>query len=384
MKRSPIKMLGELCDVEGGNAAPQGDENFKNGTLPFVRMKDLGRYHLTSNLTQTDDRLTDESAAINRMKIFEPGCILFPRSGSVALNHRAILGVRASIVSHIGVLRNFRPEIRSNFLYAYLTTFDMTTLSKKTTGVDSIAFSDVKRIRIPVPPLAEQDRIVRLLSEADQLRKLRGQTDRRTANLIPAIFHEMFGDSATNSKNLPIVPLGSVLSFKTGKLDSNAAVKDGAYPFFTCSREDARIDTFAFDCEALLLAGNNATGDYSVKHYKGKFNAYQRTYVLNLLNANHSYHFMQQALQLKLREFKRLSLGTNTKYLTLGILKKVMISLPDAEQQHEFAMRMIEATSLKGAQAASHRQLDALFQSLLHNAFNDQEAPETSRQPQTV
>ncbi len=131
MKHWPIKPLVELCDVEGGNAAPQGDEHFQDGTIPFVRMKDLGRPHFSNNLTETDDKLTIASATANRMKFFEPGCILFPRSGSVALNHRAILGVRACIVSHIGVLHNLRPEITPGFLYLYLTTFDMTGLSKK-------------------------------------------------------------------------------------------------------------------------------------------------------------------------------------------------------------------------------------------------------------
>ncbi len=230
--------------------------------------------------------------------------------------------------------------------------------------------SELAKLQIPVPPLVEQERIVKLLDEADELRKIRAKADNRTANLVPALFNEMFGDPDTNPKKLPIVSLGNLLSFKTGKLDSNAAVKNGAYPFFTCSREDFKIDRYAFDCEALLLAGNNAVGEYSVKHYKGKFNAYQRTYVLQLLNADHSYGFMQQALQLRLRELKRLSLGTNTKYLTMGILTNIKIPLPDSTLQLEFAQRVAEIRELEAAQAASRQRLESLFQSMLHRAFN--------------
>jgi len=146
-------------------------------------------------------------------------------------------------------------------------------------------------------------------------------------------------------------------------------VEGGAYSFFTCSREDSRIDTYAFDCEALLLAGNNAVGEYSVKHYKGKFNAYQRTYVLNLLNPDHSYGFMQQALQLRLQEMKRLSLGTNTKYLTLSILKNITVPMPDSTLQKEFAQRVTEILELEACQANNRRRLDELFQSLLYRAF---------------
>ena len=51
-----------------------------------------------------------------------------------------------------------------------------------------------------MPPLAEQERIVKLLDEADALRKLRAQADRRTAEFIPALFHQMFGDPVVNSR----------------------------------------------------------------------------------------------------------------------------------------------------------------------------------------
>ena len=55
---------------------------------------------------------------------------------------------------------------------------------------------------------------------------------------------------------------------------------EGLYPFFTCAEEVYRIDNFAFDTEALLISGNGVNLGY-IHYYKGKFNAYQRTYVLN-------------------------------------------------------------------------------------------------------
>jgi type I restriction enzyme, S subunit len=88
--------------------------------------------------------------------------------------------------------------------------------------------------------------------------------------------------------------LGELVTFKTGKLDSNAAVPDGDYPFFTCSQETLRTNTFSFDTECVLLAGNNATGIFPLKYFKGKFDAYQRTYVVrpsdtNVLNTKFLY-----------------------------------------------------------------------------------------------
>lgn len=74
--------------------------------------------------------------------------------------------------------------------------------------------------------------------------------------------------------------LGDIVDFRTGKLDSNAATEGGLYPFFTCSPNTLEINQYTFDTEAVLLAGNNANGVFPVKYYNGKFDAYQRTYVI--------------------------------------------------------------------------------------------------------
>ena len=80
------------------------------------------------------------------------------------------------------------------------------------------------------------------------------------------------------------VALKDAVTFKTGKLNSNAATKNGRYPFFTCSQEVYRTDTFSFDTECVLLGGNNANAIYPIFYFKGKFDAYQRTYVIESKN----------------------------------------------------------------------------------------------------
>ena len=127
-----------------------------------------------------------------------------------------------------------------------------------------------------------------------------------------------------------------MFSIRTGKLDSNAMVENGAYPFFTCAKEVFKIDKYAFDQEALLLAGNNAAGKYDVKYYNGKFNAYQRTYVL-ALKENWSYQFFKCQLEDKLFYLQRQSLGGLTKYLTLSILGKLNFIVPEVDKQNQFA-----------------------------------------------
>jgi type I restriction enzyme S subunit len=76
---------------------------------------------------------------------------------------------------------------------------------------------------------------------------------------------------------MKLIPLGQITDISTGKLDVNASAEDGLYPFFTCAAKPYRINEYAFDAEAVLIAGN---GDLNVKYYEGKFNAYQRTYIV--------------------------------------------------------------------------------------------------------
>ena len=131
--------------------------------------------------------------------------------------------------------------------------------------------------------------------------------------------------------------LGDIAKFQTGKLNSNAAVENGKYPFFTCSPNTLAIDNYAFDKEAILLAGNNAEGNFSIKYYKGKFNAYQRTYIIETYNDKCDIKFLFYALKLCLQQFKLMSQGTSTKFLTAVILNNFEISLPPLAEQRRIA-----------------------------------------------
>jgi type I restriction enzyme S subunit len=134
------------------------------------------------------------------------------------------------------------------------------------------------------------------------------------------------------------VMLGEVAAFKTGKLDSNAAVPNGNYPFFTCSQETLRTNTYSFDTECVLLAGNNANGIYPLKYFNGKFDAYQRTYVVTSRNRQVlTTRFLYYALRPKLSQFRSVSTGAATKFLTLSILNETEIEVPPLPVQHRIA-----------------------------------------------
>lgn len=294
-----------------------------------------------------------------------------PNLNSVAQVPSHLDGATAS--TGFTVLRPLINKLDGRYLFHWVKTSKFVSdMVKKATGANYPAVSDrvIKESLLPLPSLSEQERIATILDKADALREKRWQTIAKLDTLLQSVFLDMFGDPVTNPKGWAILPLEQVLHFRTGKLDSNAAVKGGEYPFFTCSREDYQIDTYAFDCEALLLAGNNATADYSVKYYKGKFNAYQRTYVINLLTPEHSYFYMKHALERKLQDMKRLSKGTNTKYLTLELLNRLQIQTPSTEHQRNFEVFALKLAKHREKLESALRKTDELFQSLQQRAFN--------------
>jgi type I restriction enzyme S subunit len=135
-----------------------------------------------------------------------------------------------------------------------------------------------------------------------------------------------------------VLPLEGLVNFKTGKLNSNAAKPDGMFPFFTCSQETFRTDTWSFDGEYVLLAGNNAAGIYPLKYFNGKFDAYQRTYAINAIDENVLVtRYVYYALRLQLELMKSISTGVATKFLTLSLLNRTQIPIPPLATQKKIA-----------------------------------------------
>ena len=128
--------------------------------------------------------------------------------------------------------------------------------------------------------------------------------------------------------------LGELCSVVTGRLDANAQTLDGKYAFFTCGREVFRTDTYAFDCDAILLGGNNASGDYKMHRYSGKFNAYQRVYVISGREPNFL-NYLYYVITFWLGHLKKNSQGTTTRFIKLGQVTGMLVPVPPcAEQKH--------------------------------------------------
>lgn len=198
-------------------------------------------------------------------------------------------------------------------------------------GLLNISYEEYTGIDLYLPSLPEQQKIADFLSLVDQRiekqRQLVESLKKYKRGLLSAIFDKI---SSTST-----LTLGEICNITTGKLDANAMVVGGKYRFYTCAREYFEIDTYAFDTDALLISGNGANVGY-IHHYCGKFNAYQRTYVLDGFQENimYIYYYLQANLHPRIEAEKK---AGNTPYIVLSTLSDMLIKLPAKERQNNIA-----------------------------------------------
>jgi type I restriction enzyme S subunit len=166
--------------------------------------------------------------------------------------------------------------------------------------------------------------------------------------------------------------LGDLCRIKTGKKDVNQGNPDGKFPFFTCAAEHTFSDSFSFDTEALLIAGNGDVG--KVSYYKGKFEAYQRTYVLYDF-AEVMPRFLFLILDGKLKDtVSKQKLGNTMPYIKVGMLTDFQLPVPPLAEQQRIVGILDEAfAGLATAKANAEKNLQnarALFESHLQSVFS--------------
>lgn len=136
------------------------------------------------------------------------------------------------------------------------------------------------------------------------------------------------------------VLLKDYCTIKTGKRDANHGNPQGAYPFFTCADEIFKIDEFNFDGDAILIAGN---GNFNIKHFSGKFDAYQRTYVLQNFNIN--YKFLYYYLVANLKDLTKGHRGSTVQYIRLANLTEYPVPVFNADEQERIVAKIEELLS---------------------------------------
>lgn len=390
MKAWPTKPLGELAQITAGEPAPQHPEEFSDDGIPFVRMRDVGRFGQTTCLLETKDRLAPSTS--KRFKRFPAGAILVPKNGaSIRLNHRAILGTEAHVVSHLAVIMP-KPELDTRYTYYWLCGMDLSSVAHQA-DLPSMKTSDLAKLQVPVPPLTEQRRIVQLLDEADELRNLRNQADHRTAQLIPALFNEMFGDPAVNLKGWPTMYAGELMESCDYGTSQKANDTGRGIPMLRMGNVTTIGQLDLSNLKTVELEGKELVrqklepGDVLFNRtnsrelvgktgmWEGRCEAVAASYFIRVRfrsDIEHPLHFTTfmntPYMKGRLADIARGAVGQAN--INSQELKSIAVPVPPLTLQKHFAKRVGEIRVMQSEQAASRRTLDDLFQSMLQRAFS--------------
>ena len=165
------------------------------------------------------------------------------------------------------------------------------------------------------------------------------------------------------------VRIGDICEITTGKYDVNEGSTDGEYPFFTCAAEPLKSNHYSFDGEAILLAGNGANVGLTL-FYNGKFEAYQRTYVLQKFNAYPKYVFFYFKSFWK-QQVSNKQYGSATNYIRLDNITDFKIPLPDLKTQQEIAHVLEQADKARQQRKVANALTDQFLQSSFLFFFGD-------------
>ena len=229
----------------------------------------------------------------------------------------------------------------------------------------TINWKNLKELKFELPSLSEQKKLAAVLwsiyETKEEYKKLIDATD----ELIKSQFIKMFGTAdswlAGDTGKYNYEKLGKLTNIRTGKLDANAA-EGGDYPFFSCSAETLMIDRYSYDCECVLVAGN---GDFNVKYYNGKFDAYQRTYIIESNTERLSVPFLYLFMMIYVDTLKHQSIGSVIKYIKLGNLIDALIPFPPLNVQEQFVMFAEQCDKSKFALQEAIKDLEAMSKKII-------------------
>ena len=248
-------------------------------------------------------------------------------------------------------LRCKNPE----FIYNLINTdYFCNQVLEKCTGTNypAITSGELYKILVNIPINdTEKQKIAEILDCATRQVELQEQLVDKLKVQKKALMQKLL----TPQPDWQEVKLGDICKITTGKLDANEMVENGKYPFFTCSKDIYKIDKYSYDMEALLMAGNGEIGD--IKYYNGKFNAYQRTYILYNFTFNIKYamqylllHFNQavcKGSQKSSMPYIRVDLLNNAKILYPQNLDQIAIFLENFDKKIELQQKLLEQYKLR-------------------------------------
>lgn len=323
----------------------------------------LGLEHLDSDCLKVS-RFGTEVAPVGEKLIMRKGDVLFGKRR--AYQKKVAIAPFDGIFSAHGMVLRPREDVIDAQFFPFFISSDYFLDAAIKISVGSLSptinWRDLKNLEFDLPAQPEQRKLATILQSMSDTIECYKTLLIKTDELVKSQFVEQMQIWHKLGQGKK-VRMGDFTRICTGKLDANAASQEGRYPFFTCSRIPLRIDTYSYDCECVLVAGN---GELNAKYYNGKFDAYQRTYIIQskdkrLLSVPFLYRFLEQYVD----TLQKQAIGGVIKYIKLGMLTNAELILPPVSLQIEFVHCARQIDKSKGELERALSELTLTYKRIL-------------------
>lgn len=340
-------LLSSIIDlISGGTPKTSHSEYWENGNIGWLSVTDFNDdYRFVYN---SEKKITEMGVKNSNTKFLEKGDLIISARGTVGA--LAQIGKPMCFNQSCFGIRAKKGKATNDFLYYALKNY-VRNIQKRGQGsvFNTINLASFDLMEIEIPKNIElQQKIANALSSLDSKIELNNKINKELEAMAKTLYDYWFvqfdfpdengkpykssgGKMVYNlelKREIPegwkIKTISELLNVVTGKEDANFAVENGKYPFFTCSENILSCDEYAFEGKAILIAGN---GNFNVKIYEGKFNAYQRTYVL-IPNDEKFYSVIFYAVKDQLKKLSNGSAGSIIKFITKGDVDNIPLVLP--------------------------------------------------------
>lgn len=354
--------IGEMFDLYSGNTPSRLNKEHFKGTVNWISSGELKEHYIYSSKEQ----ISEEAA--KSLKLLPVGTFVIAIYGLEAEGVRGTGSIIQEPSTISQACMSFIPKgvIENEFLYSWYKKHGNVIGIRYAQGTkqQNLSYDILEKFMIAYPNTKEQEKLNKFISLLDERIATQNKIIDKLQSLIKGIAQHCIRDFTNGCE---YVRLGDICKITTGKLDANAQVENGQYPFFTCAERPFNIDNYAFDTEALLISGNGANLGY-INYYKGKFNAYQRTYVLDYFSVNIQY--VKWALKVLLPQ--RIAIeksSSNTPYIVLSTLADLKIPIPNNSKQNHIADLMMSFERKLSTQLALSDLYNKQKQYLLRQMF---------------
>ena len=388
MSKWPLIPLGEICSTSSGGTPSRSHPEYFGGEVLWIKSGDL----TDGEVIHCDENITDEALRHSSAKLFPRGTVLLAMYGATvgklgmlevdAATNQAVCGISA-------------PESLDRwFLFFFLLSQRQKLISLCSGGAQpNISQKIVRELLVPAPPLPEQRRIVDLLSRAEAIVRLRREAEKKAAELIPALFNDMFGDPATNPKGWPVRKVADfVKRFEGGKNIQAGSENGSAYRILKVSavtsgvyRESERKpspDGYNPPASHIVRPGDMLFSRANTEELVGATAVVEKTdgatllpdklwrFVWNEPVESAYMHALFQSGHTR-QELGKLSSGTSASMRNISQGKLFALTMPIApySAQKEFAERSAMMRSIQIQQSTATAKAQATFDAMLADAF---------------